>query len=115
MMLDIVSSEGQVLLLQARGRIDFFSANVFEVEARRAVRGADRDVIIDASDVAYMSTAGLRVLLHIWQDLKKEGRTLHVCALRPYIQQVLEIIGFNQIIPNHADVAAALAAVESQT
>ena len=115
MMLDIVSSEGHVLLLQASGRIDFFSANVFEVQARRAMAGADRDVIIDASSVTYMSTAGLRVLLHLWQDLKKDDRTLHICALRPYIQQVFEIIGFNQIIPNHADVAAAFAAVESQT
>ena len=115
MMLDIVSSQGHALLLQASGRIDFFSARAFEVQARSAVTGADRDVIIDASGVTYMSTAGLRVLLHLWQDLKKEGRTLHICGLRPYIQQVLEIIGFNQIIPNHADVAAALAAVESRT
>ena len=114
-MLDIVSSEGRVLLLQAWGRVDFFSASVFEVQARSALAGTDRDVIIDASGVTYMSTAGLRVLLHLWQDLKKEDRTLHVCALRPYIQQVFEIIGFNQIIPNHADVAAALAAVESRT
>ena len=115
MMLDIVSSEGRAMLLQAWGRIDFFNANLFEVQARRAVTGTDRDVIIDASGVTYMSTAGLRVLLHIWQDLKKENRTLHVCALRPYIQQVFEIIGFNQIIPNHADVAAAMAAVEGRT
>ncbi len=114
-MLDIVSSEGRVLLLQAWGRVDFFSASVFEVQTRSALAGTDRDVIIDASGVTYMSTAGLRVLLHLWQDLKKEDRTLHVCALRPYIQQVFEIIGFNQIIPNHADVAAALDAVESRT
>ena len=115
MILDIVSSEGRALLLQAWGRIDFFNASAFEVQARRAVTGVDSDVIIDASNVTYLSTAGLRVLLHIWQDLKKEDRTLHICALRPYIQQVFEIIGFNQIIPNHADVAAALAAVESRT
>ena len=114
-MLDIVSFESHALLLQAWGRIDFFNADVFEVQARRALAGTDRDVVIDASGVTYLSTPGLRVLLHLWQDLKKEGRTLHVCALRPYIQQVLEIIGFNQIIPNHTDVAAALAAVESRT
>lgn len=71
MMLDIVSSEGHALLLQAWGRIDFFSASVFEIQARRTVTGADRDVIIDASNVTYMSTAGLRVLLHLWQDLRR--------------------------------------------
>ncbi len=114
MMLDIVSYEGHAMLLQASGRIDFFNADVFEVQVRSAAMGVDRDVVIDASGVTYMSTAGLRVFLRIWQDLKKENRTLHICALRPYIQQVFEIIGFNQIIPNHADVAEALAAVESR-
>lgn len=103
------------MLLQAWGRIDFFNADVFEVQARRVLAGADRDVIIDASGVTYLSTPGLRVLLHLWQDLKKEDHTLHVCGLRPYIQQVFEIIGFNQIIPNHPDVAAALDAIENRT
>ena len=103
------------MLLQAWGRIDFFNADVFEVQARRAFAGADRDVIIDASNVTYLSTPGLRVLLHLWRDLKKEDRTLHICAFRPYIQQVFEIIGFDRIIPNHADVASALAAVENRS
>ena len=115
MMLDIVSSEDRVLLLQACGQINFFNADAFERQARRIIAATDRDVIIDATELTYMSTAGLRVLLHLWKDLKKEERTLHVCALRPYIQQVFEIIGFNQIIPIHADVATALAAVEGRT
>ena len=42
MMLDIVSTEGHAMLLQAWGRVDFFSASVFEVQARSALAGDRR-------------------------------------------------------------------------
>ena len=102
MILDIVASEGRVLLMQAQRRVNVLNAD--ESKSR-----------LDASCVTYLSTAGLRVLLHLWQELGKENRTLHIRALRPYIQELFEIIGFNQIIPNHTDVAAAMSAVGGRT
>ena len=114
MAVDVVSSNGPVLLLQVRGRINVLTADAFEVQVRRAVAASDRDVIMDASQVTYLSSAGLRVFLQIWQELSREDRTLHVCALRPYIQQVFEIVGFDQIITIQADTAAALAAAEAR-
>ncbi len=115
MIVDVVAANGPVLLLQARGRINALTADAFEVQVRRAVASTDRDVIIDGSQVTYLSSAGLRVFLQLWQELNKKERALHVCALRPYIQQVFEIVGFDQIITIQADTAAALAAVERRT
>ena len=112
MTIDVVPSNGPVLLLQARGRINVLTADLFEVQVRRAVASSDRDVIIDASQVTYLSSAGLRVFLQLWQELSREDRTLHVCALKPYIQRVFEIVGFDQIMTIQADTADALAAVE---
>ena len=115
MMVDVVESEGHVLLLEARGRINVLSADLFEFEFRRAVVGNNLDVVLDASEVDYISSAGLRAFLRLWQELKKMGRSLYVCSLRPYIRQVFKMIGFDQIIPIEADVAAAVAAVESRS
>lgn len=114
MVIDVVASSGPVLVLQARGRINVRSADVFEFEVRRAAAGTDRDVILDASQVTYISSAGLRAVLRLWQNFKGKQRTLHVCALQPYILQVFEMIGFDQIIPIEPDVAAALAAAEGR-
>ena len=114
-MIDVVASNGPVLLLQARGRINVLSADLFEFEVRRAFAGSDGDVIVDASEVTYLSSAGLRAFLRLWQALNKKNRALHICALKPYIQQVFEMIGFDRIIPIDADVAAAMAAVKSKT
>ena len=114
-MVDVVASNGPVLLLQARGRINVLSADLFELEVRRALADGDRDVIVDASEVTYISSAGLRAFLRLWLHLKSEKRSLHVCSLKPYIRQVFEMIGFDQVIPIDADVAAAMAAVVSRS
>ena len=114
MNVDVVPSNGPVLLLQAQGRINVLTADAFEVQVRRAVASSDRDVVIDGSQVTYLSSAGLRVFLQLWQELSRKDRALHVCALKPYIKQVFEIVGFDQIITIQADTAAALAAVEER-
>ena len=114
-MLEVVEIKGPALLLQARGRINSRTALAFETAAKRAFAGTDQDVIIDASQVTYLSTAGLRAFLRLWQQLRKENRSLHVCSLKPHIQHVFKIIGFDRFIPIEADSVAALAAVEDRT
>ena len=115
MTITVVASNGPALLLEARGRINILSADLFESEVRRALGDDDRDVIVDASEVTYLSSAGLRAFLRLWQDLQRKNRSIHVCSLKPYIRQVFEMIGFDQIIPIEDDVAAALAAVKSRS
>ena len=115
LIIDVVASEGPTLLLQARGRINILSADLFEFEVRRALADRDSDVIVDASEVTYLSSAGLRAFLRLWQDLQKKNRSIHVCSLKPYIREVFEMIGFDQIIPIEKDVQAALAAVKSRS
>ena len=113
-MLEVVEFKGPALLLQARGRINSRTALAFETAAMRTFAGSDQDVIIDASQVTYLGTAGLRAFLRLWQQLRKEDRILHVCALKPHIRHVFRIIGFDRFIPIETDSVAALAAVESR-
>ena len=113
MIVDVVECDGPALLLQARGRINILTAKGFKAHTRQVIADSDNDIIIETSEVTYLSTAGLRAFLLLWKELKDDGRRLHICGLRPYIQQVFEIIGFDQVIPIHPDVAAALTAVES--
>ena len=113
-MIDVVPLNGPALLLRARGRINVLSADAFEADVRSAVAGANRAVIIECSDVTYLSSAGLRAFLRLWQDLNKKNLNLHICALKPYIRDVFRIIGFDQLIPIHADIPATLTAVEGK-
>ena len=113
-MIEIADFDGPALLLQASGRINILTAEGFETRTRRTVAATGDDVIIEASEVTYISTAGLRSFLILWRRLRDENRHLYLCGLKPYIRRVFEMIGFDQVIPIHDDVAAAVADIEGR-
>ena len=108
MNIDVVESNGPAVMLRAHGRIDIFTADLFEACVLTASGEGDREVILDGSDVTYLSSAGLRAFLRVWRELNQKSRNLHVCALKPYVREVFNIIGFDKLIPIHSDIAAAL-------
>ena len=107
--IDTVESKGSVLLLRAQGHINTQSVAPFEAKAFRTISGIDSDVVIEASGVTYLSTAGLRVFIRLWKELKEKGHALYICNLKPYINQVFELLGFDRVIDIHSDVESALA------
>ena len=103
-----------MLLLRARGHINTQSAALFEANAMRSIADTNSHVVIEASEVTYLSSAGLRVFLRLWRELKKSDRVLSICNLKPYINQVFELLGFDRVITIHSDVDSALAVAGGQ-
>jgi len=89
---------GDVLLVKPAGQIH--SANAAEIEAQlnAQVQAGEHKVLIDMSDLAFISSAGLRVLLVLAKRLKQEGGKLVLCALNPQVLEVMEISGFLSIL-----------------
>ena len=110
MMIEVVESNGPALLLKARGRLNVLSASTFEADIKSAASMTNSDVVIEASGVTYLSTAGLRALFRLSRSLNRSDRSLRVCSLRPYIHEVFEIIGFDRVIQVYSDVPSALSA-----
>ena len=105
--------EGATLIAKTEGRVDGANAREYQDALEAAIDPADRAVILDLENLAYISSAGLRVLLLTAKTLRKQNATLSVCSLSEPIRQVFEISGFDKIIPIHASQAEAVAAVSS--
>ena len=112
-MIEVVESNGPVLLLRARGRLNMLSADEFEADVKRAVAMTTKDVVIEASSLTYLSSAGLRALFRLSKTLDRLDRNLRLCSLQPYIREVFEIIGFDRVIKIYSDVPSALTASAS--
>jgi anti-anti-sigma factor len=98
-----------VLVLALQGRLD--SVNAAEVEAsikEQITQGANR-IALDFSEVAYVSSAGLRVVLVVAKRLKEIGGRLVLIGLTPSVREVFAISGFLQILTVCEDREAALA------
>ena len=84
-----------VFTYRLKGRIDSNNAAEVEKEIRDHLpEGFDGELALDASDLSYVSSAGLRVFLR----LKKEIGQLRLIHVSRDVYEILEMTGMNQII-----------------
>ncbi len=62
---------------------------------------------MDLEQLAYISSAGLRVVLMAAKRAKQSGGRLLLCGLSPAVRELFEISGFLKILEVCADRAAA--------
>ena len=94
-------------LYRPKGRIDATNAAAAESEALALLERAGPSVVIDLSQVAYISSAGLRVLLVAAKAARARGGKAVVVAPQPGVLEVLKMSGFDKIIPISDSVESA--------
>ena len=100
--------EGSVTIVSPHQKLDTSTAPMAgETFSNLMNQGAQR-IVVDFSDVPYISSAGLRVLLATAKQLRARGGELRVCALNEAVQEVFEISGFNTLLPVFASPADAV-------
>lgn len=75
------------------------------------VVGTAKKVALDFSQLDYISSAGLRVLLGVAKQLRAKGGTLGMFGLNQSVREVFEISGFASILPVYQSEAEALGAM----
>jgi anti-sigma B factor antagonist len=81
-----------------RGRIDGNVANQLEVEILSAIGGGANSIFINLSEADYICSAGIRVLLQYYRQMKNKQKTLCVTRPSPEIDSILDLTGFKELI-----------------
>jgi anti-sigma B factor antagonist len=101
-------TEGSVTIVSPHQKLDTGTAPAAaQTFSSLLDQGAQR-IVVDFSDVPYISSAGLRVLLSTAKQLRAKGGELRVCALNDAVQEVFEISGFNTLLPVFVSTADAV-------
>ena len=96
-MLDIKKTqEGAKLELSLSGRLDTITAPQLEEEIKASIDGVS-DLVFDFSDLAYVSSAGLRVLLSSQKSMNEKG-SMVVRNVSEEIQEIFDVTGFSDIL-----------------
>ena len=93
-----VSEEKGMQVLSLAGNFDTASAAEKEPEFMDLVGDGNGKFLVDFSEVSFIASSGLRILLKIAQAIKKEGGDLYLCSLNSTVQEVFEISGFVKIL-----------------
>ena len=82
------------------GRIDTTTATGAGDTGEKILSNAKK-VALDLSKVAYLSSAGLRVLLRLAKKAKSSGKEFALCAASGMVKDVLEESGMDMLVTIH--------------
>lgn len=109
-----------VVVLAPTGRIDHGSADQFRSAVEPWLAGcratssdgsASHALVFNLAALAYISSAGLRVLMLASKQARPAGGRIAVAAMTPLVAEIFKISRFDMVFPTHARLADALAAL----
>jgi anti-anti-sigma factor len=104
-----------VEIVRPAGRIDSSNAGAFERAIGEVLDRGGRFLVLDFSQIEYISSAGLRSTLIAGKRMRTiAGGRLVLCSLAPQVREIFEISGFLAIFTICASLEAALTACEGE-
>ena len=93
---NVVTKDSHELLIA--GRIDGEGANKLEEEILKAIRAGAKSIYVNLSGTTFLCSAGLRVLLQYWRQMKNSQGSLLATRPSPEVDAVLATSGFREMI-----------------
>jgi anti-sigma B factor antagonist len=106
---DAVDATTQVVAV--RGEIDLFTAPELKQVVTDAIESGERRVVIDLTDVSFLDSTALGVLIGAVKRLRSRGGALAIVNTEPSITKTFEITGLDQIftiLPSRDEALTAL-------
>ncbi len=94
----ITNWEGDILILKLKGRLDTNASVDFEQQVEDAIKFSKKHMILDFSDLEYICSSGLRVIIQAAKKLNTLHGELVLCCMEDYIKEVFEISGFDTFL-----------------
>ena len=113
-MLDLRSEfdEG-VGIAYLRGEIDASNRDEVLDQLLRVLRNADFGLVLDLTEVRYLDSAGIDLILRLGQRLGSRQQALRVVApASGFVSEVLETVRLSELVPVDASVPDAVEALD---
>ena len=102
---------GQVLVLSPVGRLDAETAPGLQDQIVGHIADGETTMLLDLSDLTYVSSAGLRAILIAAKKLQELDGRFALCGLSDPVAEVFSVSGFDAILTIHVDQPTALTAL----
>ncbi len=88
--------DGSALVIALEGRLDTTTAPELEAELKTCLDGIT-DLTLDLTNLDYISSAGLRVLLSAHKTMMKQGQ-MKATNASEIVREVFDVTGFSDIL-----------------
>ncbi|MDR2198956.1 MAG: STAS domain-containing protein [Deltaproteobacteria bacterium] len=103
-----VTEKNKITQLSPEGRLDALEADGFSREAEKVLKSKPEKLLLDLSELEYVSSAGLRAFLNLVKKADALKIPLAFHSLSPLVAEIFEVAGFNSILKVFSDRETAL-------
>jgi anti-sigma B factor antagonist len=109
--LEVRDAGGGAQIIDVRGEITAASEDAL-MDAYARAGGEDmRAIVLNFSELEYMNSGGIGLLVTLLVRANRAGQTLHAFGLNEHYRQIFELTRLDEAIGIHASEAEAAAAV----
>jgi anti-anti-sigma factor len=102
---------GDAHVVTVSGRLDGIYSSAFANQVGELITGMTPKILIDFTDIDFVTSAGLRALLVLLKKSKASGGVFALCGVNEQVAEVLDISGFAAMFSIHSGRAEGLAAL----
>jgi stage II sporulation protein AA (anti-sigma F factor antagonist) len=84
------------------------SLHAADAQLQKTIREGDAKVVLDMTEVPYMDSAGLGVLVQASGIAKQQGGDLRLCGVSERVAELIRMTRTEALLPMDADVEASL-------
>ena len=102
MAIAVIEKQGIVLTVRPQGRVDAVRTPLLDQELQPHLDGVDQ-IVMDFSDVEYISSSGLRLLLWLEQMVEERGGEVQLIHANEAVMKIIKLSGFMNVVRVIAD------------
>ena len=104
----VLKEDKDVTVVTVNGRIDSYTYNIFENEVYTNIDIGQQKMILDFSEVSYISSQGLRTIVTALKKAKAQSGFVKLCGLSESVLKILKVSGLDKALSIFPDVDTAL-------
>lgn len=98
-------------VIRLSGDVDLYAAPELKRLMFEAIQAGNTDLICDLSEVTFIDSTALGVMIQARKRLEPGGGSVRVACPDPAIADVFELVGLDRMVPVHGSLSIAIAAV----
>lgn len=106
-----IRKQPEVSVIDLHGEIDSFADSTLTTAYQEAMADHPQTLVLNFSQVSYMNSTGIALIVGILAETRKAHANLFVCGLSDHYQEIFDITRLSDFMTIYPDESHALAGV----
>ena len=86
-----------IAMLYPSGHLDAHNVEHFETEIVKLIENKSVNIIINCTDLNYISSAGMGIIMGYLDEIKEKGGDIKLCSVSERVFEIFDLVGFTEI------------------